>query len=104
MSELEQIAASVAKALGLVQSDGFGRAYVEDKEHPLRGPFIQSDGMNIFAIYWQIRCRDWLLEHGYLIKATSSNGVIARLGGPSIPLTCPASEFCARAIHALSEH
>ena len=89
MTELEQIAQSVAQALGLklevlnwIDADGYG---------------LKRDGSNVFGEHWQVRCRDWLHEQGHTVTTSSYRGALAL----AFSIQCPAAEFCARAIHEL---
>ncbi len=86
MTELEQIAASVAKALGVAEPE-----YCAD----------------VFDPDWQARCRDWLVKNGYSVEfwPNEKNYFLAtrRLEAEQQTIECPASEFCARAIHQLMQ-
>ena len=97
MTELEQIAASVAKALGLkeYEHEAARRNYWTDGKEAFR-----KDGDGLFNAHWQVQARDWLLERGWSMLQFPDIGSI---GGhnKSIHLECPAAEFCARAIHEL---
>ena len=55
------------------------------------------DGRNVFEFEWQVRARDWLLENGLTISSHRKNEHLVS----DLYLVCPASEFCARAIHQL---
>lgn len=97
---LPDIAAKVAKALGLEADD----EYWLDTEHMA----LAYDGSNLFDPYWQVRCRDWLLARRYTLTfepGDIGHDAYQRVAivkqGPR--LNCPASEFCARAIAKLME-
>lgn len=120
MDDLAAVAASVAKALGLELFDV--REYGKTMRPPVdvihnrrffRDPppnncaELEEDGSNLFYPSWQIRCRDWLLERGQVrfVRDTEENEhgfYPANERAPTIWLTCPAAEFCARAIHQLT--
>ena len=106
MEELAEIAVSVAKALGLSKvhdrrfSDGKTDRSWSSEDWVV--PMLNTDGSNLFAPYWQVRCRDWLLEHGYEIAFYEHQDCTVYEGSVEVfGYTCTASEFCARAIHAL---
>lgn len=102
MSELSDIAASVARALRLVDSKhGPDRAWEDDMD------CLFKSGSNVFESWWQVRCRDWLLRKRFdidlggnihqlwtLFKDGEKNECV-------FDLKCPAAEFCARAVHEL---
>lgn len=103
MTELEQVAARVAKALGLhteAATDWQEPCWINEE-----GPNLLRDGSNLFSEYWQVRCRDWLLERGYLIELTPVGSAFMHSckADREICLNVPAAEFCARAIHALDK-
>ena len=103
--QLPEIAASVAKALGLQKS--LYHYWFDQQNKLLSAPTLQYDGSNLFDPYWQVRCRGWLLErtgasiglynegrHEFYADSTVD-------GRYNFSLACPVSEFCARAIHEL---
>jgi hypothetical protein len=110
MSELEKIAASVAKALGLVESvsgDCWAALSYPDPDDKswLYLEHLMKDGSNIYSPYWQCRCRDWLLESGHAISMGWTNEhFIAWWESAGVSkkktIECPASEFAARAIQS----
>ncbi len=100
MTELEQIAASVAKALGLEKNEmGYWNA----------SHCVRSDGSNVFNDYWQARCRDWLRQRGNIALCGgtqmqpefSSDFYPYDRSTAVINLHVPDAEFSARAIHEL---
>ncbi len=100
MTELEQIAASVAKALDMTSN---GHMWITRER---RAKTFAVDGRDIFDPEWQARCRDWLLERGYITFETTKDNrkpiqVFFDGKGHEINLAFPAAEFCARAIHEL---
>ncbi len=105
LTELEQIAQSVAKALGLKDyppSDG-ARWHLPEWDGD-NSPALLGDGSNLFDPYWRCRCMDWLLKQGYRIVMRDIGkhyvySLIHDYQGEAIE--CPASEFCARVIHEL---
>jgi hypothetical protein len=98
-SELEQIAASVAKALGLGEPNPAMGWQDSDRR------WLTQDGSNVFEPYWRCRCLDWLLEHGYLVSFSPipAAHVAYKDGTGDFRWYGPASEFPARAINALME-
>lgn len=115
MSELSDIAASVARALKLILSPN-ATCWEEWLKKEGMYSYLEKDGSNVFNQNWQIRCRDWLLQRGKLHfgdetidpyyvrdrghrfeeRHTSNGGYIQHH-----LMICPAAEFCARAIHEL---
>ena len=100
MTPNAEIAAGVAKALGCldVQADNWTL--------PISGApngSLRKDGSNLFDPYWRARCEDWLLEHGWKVRLnpTKFHDIIELATGEARGIDCPASEFCARAIHEL---
>ncbi len=92
MSELAEIAASVAKALNLWAS---GKKEWYDDE---RGGYsLGMDGRAVFEDHWQVRCRDWLLANGQAISHHRPNETL--IG--SLYMVGPVGMTYARAIHAL---
>lgn len=109
-----EIAAAVAKALGLGKQFSAKVAGIVGYWDGEIGPHkplnvLHADGSNVFDPYWQVRCRDWLLEHGYHIdldplkKMGASHDIYRDDNAYLWDSDCPASEFCARAIYALTE-
>jgi len=118
--ELRDIAAKVAKALGLGElsvghhSGAVGWETGDMHATKRGGTRLLADGSNLFDPYWQVRCRDWLLERGWSIE------IMPRTGMPGgichwdldsgecnehlILEDTPPSEFCARAIAKLMEN
>lgn len=94
MSELAEIAESVAIALGLNRSD---KCWWEMDES------LRFDGLNLYEPYWQVRCQQWLLEQGSLhyYKVRPYHCFVPVDGNyrDEIKLECPSHEFAARAIH-----
>ena len=92
---LEQIAASVARALGV---------RLVHKDYVTVSPDLDlfMDGSNLFNDHWRCRCMDWLLEEGHTIHLNQR--LSHHLDMPvRVHLDCPAAEFPARAIAALAE-
>ena len=107
--DLPEIAASVAKALWLGEtykvskSEGGKPIAFWDRSNPIDDRhYLEADGSNLFAPYWQVRCRDWLLERNHNVCFNYSRNAGHWLDMPvTVSLRCPASEFCARAIHEI---
>lgn len=101
-----EIAVSIAKALGL--REGVNHWTPLPNENAETIPLLR-DGSNLFDPHWQVRCRDWLLERGYVgmeasVYAPNHNEFVGVIGhAKPLVITCPAAEFCARAIHALTK-
>ena len=97
MTDLAEVAASVAQALELEDYD------VESWGMPPAWYFLDKDGSNLTDPYWIWRCVEWLLAHGYCVcfepRANRSHGAWHEV--VQIDLDCPAAEFPARAIHEL---
>jgi hypothetical protein len=102
MSELEEIAASVAKALGLEPVSGSAYEGMWDSG---TGYYLGPNWIGLFDEFWQARCRDWLHAQGYEIRSTLDAATLKVTDvdplGLDIIIQCPAAEFCARAIHEL---
>lgn len=100
MNDLALIAQSVAKALGLerVTIPGFD-GYAD------RSASLSAAGSNLFDPHWQARCRDWLLERGYITQGKHGVSIYfdddTHESPNGLSFQCPAAEFCARAIHEL---
>jgi hypothetical protein len=122
MTELAAVAASVAKALGLGEtykiskSEGGEPVAWWADETDTRGMtgriYLEADGSNLFAPYWQVRCRDWLLERGAVYHEGGHDGAKECFvpytkdedDWPEVvQIKCPAAEFCTRAIHELTK-
>ena len=104
MTTLPEIAASVARALDLQRISPATASSEIDIRTGWRsedGEWLWIDGSNLFDAYWQVRCRDWLLENGYLIALHPKPAahVSFKDGHGDYRYYGPASEFCARAIH-----
>lgn len=109
MNDLALIAQSVAKALGLSSHDN-------NEPYPFDSPryyyaqssasvWLLEDGSNLFDPHWQARCRDWLLERGYITQGKHGVSIYfdddTHESPNGLSFQCPAAEFCARAIHEL---
>jgi hypothetical protein len=97
-----EIAASVARALGLEDGPDFELNTWIDQHHD-PGCGLAMDGHNLFGEYWQVRCRDYLRAQGRFVTIGPGDkhwAILENERSQDIVLTCPASEFCARAIHA----
>lgn len=97
MTELEQIAASVARALGLqLNATSHFWIGVGDKE------ILRVDGSDLFDDHWRCRCFDWLHSSGWdVCIAEHNHHHTAHKTEGNCWITCPAAEFPARAIHEL---
>lgn len=115
VTELSQIAQSVAEALGLRRDPDMhpGWLATSDDLYSDSGYFLSEDGSNVFDLYWQARCRDWLLERGDIqfVHDIQTNLLAHGWRNKKNPwgsahwnvvIRCPAAEFCARAIHQLA--
>lgn len=90
MTQLEQITASVAKALSLEEQ-------AREWGHWDKGwIWLQKDGSNLLSDYWRCRCMDWLIEHNFTITMNEDHCVCG-----TVIYHCTAAEFPARAIHKL---
>jgi hypothetical protein len=103
-SELEQIAASVAKALGLTSIDGRPAGMQNSWLDNTELYYLQCDGSNLFAPHWRARCEDWLLSHDCEIRLGQSLSIElphALIQHTRLVLrsNCPGGEFGARAVH-----
>ena len=101
MSELEDVAISVAEALGL-HLNSTEEFYTDGKR------VISVDGSNLFIDpYWFHRCLEYLQDQGYDIyfgvNGVKNSVAKSREDDTSIwyQTSCPFSQFPARAIHAL---
>lgn len=100
MDELADIAASVAQALELEPFEGLTvSGWISGDD----GPSLRADGSYIFDSYWQVRCRDWLLERGFFEFVEDDTATWHEQDSQKeLTIDCPAAEFAARAIHALT--
>lgn len=95
-----EIAASVAKALGLTDYNEL--CWVT--KAGINGHGLRKDGSNLIDEYWQVRCRNWLYSHGYSLLTSAVLGeawLTDEPDGDVVQIECFSSEFCARAIHEL---
>lgn len=90
MSDLSEVAASVAKALGLaLLKFSQGTEVYLDTEVSGEQNTIRKDGSNLTDPYWFKRCVGWIVEKGYTLT----------LDGLNLELAW--EEYPARAIHEL---
>ena len=100
-TDLSEVAASVAKALNLVDA---GDCW--DVRLPQR-IILRRDGSNLTDPYWFKRCIQWLHSRGYVVslhfRLASRAYYIDGAPAQDIRIDCPADEFPARAIHELMQ-
>lgn len=105
MSELSDIASSAAKALQL-KSNAHG---IDEDETGWNDGFLPlwGDGSNVFGDPWFRLCTLWLVEHDYAVWFGKRGEEHCAFRGPQehqgCALRCPAEEFPARAIAALTK-
>lgn len=106
MSEQAEIAKSVAKALGLKVYDGVCWGSADPEQNP---GYLNFDGSNVFSTHWFKECVMWLMTvgGGGALMLRPNWGYFEvfddrAFGLEKVELECPAAEFPARCIHALT--
>lgn len=101
MTDLAEVAASVAKALELVPSVDPSYLWEKDPSSRWNAVGFFANGSNLTDPYWIWRCVEWLLAHGCDVWLTSIRPPELEGMGRAFWLDCPVAEFPARAIHEL---
>lgn len=111
MTDLAEVAASVAKALELVPSVDPSYLWEKDPSSRWNAVGFFANGSNLTDPYWIWRCVEWLTDNGMWVEfAPRASRLVYDHSienhfdkTDSVSINCPAAEFPARAIHKLMQ-